>query len=371
MPKNRAMPVTSGSRRWLFSGLLGLFLAAHFPAVSQPSQPSQPTPPGEAVRLRIVGGLASVSQYQRHEEPFWTQTLGRLSAGRYAASIVPFDRAGVPGQDMLTLIRLGVVPFGTALLGLVAGQYPELSAPDLAALNPDVATLRKVVAAFRPALASAMRERHGAELLAVYMYPAQVVFCREPLRGLNDLSGRRTRVSSSTQSDFVISVGGIPVLTPFAEVTASIRSGSTDCAITGAASGKAIGLPAVTKAIYTLPISWGLAVFGANLDAWRSLPEDLRVLLLKEMPKLEAAIWEEAERESAFERPCNATATCAPGSLEALTVVRPSPADQILRKRIFERQVLPAWVERCGPDCPALWDTTIGPVVGIKAPAYR
>ena len=371
MHKNRAMPVSAGVRRWLFSGLLGLFLAAHFPVVSQPSQPSQPTSPGEAVRLRVVGGLASVSQYQRHEEPFWTQTLGRLSAGRYTASIVPFDRAGVPGQDMLTLIRLGVVPFGTALLGLVAGQYPELSAPDLAALNPDVATLRKTVAAFRPALASAMRERHGAELLAVYMYPAQVVFCREPFRGLNDLAGRRTRVSSSTQSDFVVSVGGIPVLTPFAEVTASIRSGSTDCAITGAASGKAIGLPAVTKAIYTLPISWGLAVFGANLDAWRSLPEDLRALLLKEMPKLEAAIWEEAEHQSAFERPCNATATCAPGSLEALSVVRPSPADQIVRKRIFERQVLPGWVERCGPDCPALWDTTIGPVVGVKAPAYR
>ncbi|MGJ7578879.1 TRAP transporter substrate-binding protein [Variovorax sp. RHLX14] len=365
------MPVSSGPRKWLAAGLLGLCLAAHFQAWSQPAQPAQPPFANEALRLRIVGGLANVSQYLRHEEPFWTQTLGRLSAGRYTAGIVPFDRAGVPGQDMLTLIRLGVVPFGTALLGLVAGQYPELSAPDLAALSPDVATLRKVVDAFRPALASAMRERHGAELLAVYMYPAQVVFCREPLRGLTDLSGRRTRVSSSTQSDFVVSVGGIPVLMPFSEVTASIRSGSTDCAITGATSGKAIGLPAVTKTIYTLPVSWGVAVFGANLDVWRSLPEDLRALLLKEMPKLEAAIWEEAERESDFARPCNATTTCAPGSLEALAVVRPSQADQLLRKRIFERQVLPGWVERCGPDCTKLWDTTIGPVVGIKAPPYR
>lgn len=362
------MKMPSGSRKWLVSGLFGLLLAAHFPVTSQPAQPA---PPREALRLRVVGGLAGVSQYLRHEEPFWTRTLGSLSQGRYTADIVPFDRAGVPGQDMLTFIRLGVVPFGTALLGLVAGQYPELSAPDLAALSPDVATLRKVVDAFRPALSGAMRERHGAELLAVYMYPAQVVFCREPLSGLTDLAGRRTRVSSSTQSDLVVSVGGIPVVTPFSEVTSSIRSGATDCAITGAVSGKAIGLPAVTKTIYTLPISWGLAVFGANLDVWRSLPDDLRAMLLREMPKLEAAIWEEAERASAFERPCDLTAPCAPGTLEAMNVVRPSPADQLLRKRIFERQVLPGWVARCGPDCPALWDASIGPVVGIKAPVHR
>ena len=358
------MRTLPGARRRFVSILSGLLVAAWIPAAAQ-----QQT--REEVRLRIVGGLAGVSQYVKHEEPFWTQSLGRLSAGRYAADIVPFDRAGVPGQEMLTLIRLGVVPFGTALLGLVAGQYPELAAPDLAGLNPDVATLRKVVDAFRPTLSKAMRERHGAELLAVYMYPAQVVFCREPLRGLNDLAGRRIRVSSSTQSDFVSAVGGRPVLTPFSEITSGMRAGRTDCAITGAASGKAVGLPAVSKMIYTLPVSWGLAVFGANRDVWRSLPEDLRAILMREIPRLEASIWEEAERESAFERPCSDTVPCASGSLEALSVVRPSLDDQLLRRRILERQVLPGWIERCGPDCPQLWDTTIGPVVGIKAPGYR
>lgn len=365
------MPTLSGSHGRLSAVVLWLFLAACLPAAAQTVRSAQTAPSRDVVLLRIIGGLAGVSQYVKHEEPFWTQSLPRLSVGRYAADIVPFDRAGVPGQEMLTLIRLGVVPFGTALLGLVAGQYPELAAPDLAALTPDVVTLRKVVNAFRPELARAMRERHGAELLAVYMYPAQVVFCRESLRGLNDLAGRRTRVSSSTQSDFVSAIGGIPVLTPFSEITSGMRSGSTDCAITGASSGKAVGLPAVSKMIYSLPVSWGLAVFSANLNVWRSLPEDLRAILLKEMPKLEASIWEEAERDSTFERPCTDAAPCAAGSLEALSVVHPSTEDQLLRRRIFERQVLPGWIERCGPDCPQLWDATIGPVVGFKAPPYR
>eukprot|EP01034_Spumella_vulgaris_P030543 gene30543-37782_t len=42
--------------------------------------------------LRVVGGLADLSQYTRREEPFWTRELPRLSGGRYIAEIVPFDR---------------------------------------------------------------------------------------------------------------------------------------------------------------------------------------------------------------------------------------------------------------------------------------
>ena len=357
----------------LVSLTLCALMAAGQTATAQPA--GQPVPQSESgketIRLRVLGGLAGVSQYVRHEEPFWTQELRRQSAGRYAADIVPFDRAGVPGHEMLTLIRLGVVPFGTALLGLVAGQYPELAAPDLAGLNPDVATLKKTVGAFRPVLTRTMRESHGAELLAIYIYPAQVVFCREPLRSLKDMAGRRTRVSSSTQSDFIVALGGFAVLTPFSEITANMRSGSTDCAITGAVSGSAVGLPAVTKSIYTLPISWGLAVFAANRSAWTSLPKDLRTLLARELPKLETAIWAEAERQTAFERPCTAAAPCETGTLAALSVLHPSKEDEILRQRIFGQHVLPGWIERCGPDCAVLWDATIGPVVGIKAPPHR
>ncbi len=367
------MQTISGSCNRLITTLVVVFglmlsLGSVEGANAQTLAPVQKQAP---VHLRIVGGLSGVNQYVRYEQPFWTQSLARLSDGRFTAEIVPFDKAGVPGQDMLTLVKLGVVPFGTALLGLVAGQYPELAPVDLAGLSPDVPTLRKVVDAYRPALSRLMRERHGAELLAVYMYPAQVVFCREPLRALSELSGRRTRVSSSTQSDFVRAVGGVPVLVPFSEITSGMRSGTTDGAITGAVSGQVIGLPAVSTMIYTLPVSWGLAVFGANLNAWRALPGDLRSIVTREMPKLEASIWAEAERQTAFERPCTAAQPCAAGSLEALGLVRPSAEDEILRRRIFERQVLPGWIERCGPDCPQLWDGTIGPVVGIKAPPFR
>ena len=222
------------------------------------------TPAPRVQHLRIVGGLAGLNQYTRHEEPFWTRDLARLSGGHLTAEIVPFDRAGIRGQEMLRLMNLGVVPFGTALLGLAGTEVPEVSAPDLAGLSPDMASLKRVVGAFRPHLERTLKKRYGIEVLAVYAYPAQVVFCNQPFSGLAGLADRRVRVSSPTQADWVQALGGKPVLAGFADIMAQMRGGNLDCAITGTMSGNTIGLHTVTSHVHTMAVSWGLAVFGAN-----------------------------------------------------------------------------------------------------------
>lgn len=323
------------------------------------------------LRLRIVGGLAGVNQFVLHEEPFWTRELARRSGGRYGADIVPFDRAGVPGQDMLNLMQLGVVPFGTALLGQVVAQHPELGAPDLAGLSPDAATLRRVVAAFRPQLTQALHERHGLELLAVYIYPAQVFFCTDKVMSLKDLAGRRIRVSSPTQADFVTALEATPVSTSFAEIMPAMRSGQANCAVTGAMSGRTIGLDQIARTVYAMPVSWGLAIFAANRDAWQALPEDLRKLLRDELPRLEAAIWDESERETGRQPACGPGPDCRPGASTSPLMVWPSEADQLRRREVFEREILPRWVQRCGASCARLWNRTIAPTLGIKAPVSQ
>jgi TRAP-type C4-dicarboxylate transport system substrate-binding protein len=321
------------------------------------------------VRLRIVGGLGGLNQYTRHEARFWNEDLRRLSQGKYGATIVPFNQAGVPGQEMLNLIRLGVIPFGTALLSQVSNEYPELGAPDIAGLNPDMGTLRRVIGAFRPYLERTLRERHGVEPLAVYVYPAQVIFCRQPVKQLSDLAGRRVRVSGNTQADFVRALGGMPVFTEFTEVVANIQSENTQCAITGAMSGNALGLHKMTHSLYTMPLSWGIAVFGANVDAWSALPPELQALLRRELPKLEAEVWRESERDTGQGIACNTgAAACTSGSKGQMVEARPSPEDEKRRREIFAGSVLPKWLQRCGRTCVEVWEQTIGPVVGIKAP---
>ena len=333
-------------------------------ASAQTRSPAVVTP----YTLRIVGGLAGITQFTRQEEPFWTTELSRLSDGKFNAEIVPFDRAGVPAGEMLRLLQLGVVPFGTTLMSSLAAQYPEYTAADLAGLNPDIATLRTTMAAFRPYLEKMLRDQHSIEMLAVYVYPAQVVFCKQPLRALADLSGRRVRVSTPTQADFVGALGGTPVRTEFSQIIPSIQGGAMDCAITGTMSGNTLGLHRYTTHMHSMPVTWGLAIFAANQAAWDALPAPLRALLRRELPRLEAAIWAESERETADGIACNRGASnCTSGTRGSMVVTPTSEKDERQRQEIFSSVVLARWVQRCGARCATVWNQTIAPVRGLVA----
>lgn len=329
------------------------------------AQPAAPAP----IRLRVVGSLANLGQYTRHEEPFWSRDLARLSEGRVTADVVPFDRAGIRGQEMLRLVQLGAVPFGTALLSLSASEDPVLGAADLAGQNGDIAALRRTVAAWRPTLEKFLRERYNAELLALYTYPAQVVFCNKPFASLSELAGRRVRTSSPTQSDLVEALGGVPVRTGFSELVANVKSGNVECAITGAASGQQIGLHDVNSHIHAMAINWGLSVLVANSRAWKALPASAQALLQRELPKMEQAVWADAERETNEGLACvTGRSGCTPGTPPGkLTEVRVTPADEKRRREIFASVVLPRWVQRCGADCARLWNDTLGPATGVQA----
>ena len=353
------------ARRWLSGSCLAVATCLA-PWAAAPCAAQTPAP---AQHLRVVGGLGALNQYMRHEEPFWARDLARLSGGRATAEIVPFDRAGIRGQEMLRLVQLGAVPFGTALLNLSSVLDAELGAPDLAGLNPDVATLKRSVGAYRPYLEKMLRERYGSELLALYAYPAQVTFCAKPLASLADLSGRRIRISSATQSDWVASLGATPVQAPLAEVVANVRSGNIDCAITGTMSGNTIGLHEVTSHLHTTPVNWGAAAFVANGSAWRALPKDVQDLLRREMPKLEQAIWVEAENETSEGIACNTgAAACSNGRKGRMIVVRATPADTAKSREILSASVLPGWLKRCGPACSPVWKQTVGAANGIELP---
>jgi TRAP-type C4-dicarboxylate transport system substrate-binding protein len=346
-------------------------LALAAPAVAQTTPAASAAlavPAASAQKLRIVGGLTGLNQYTQHEEPFWTKELPRLSQGKFGAEIVPFDRAGVPGQDMLRLIQMGVVPFGTAQISRVAAQDAEFSAPDLAGLNPDIGALKKTVAAFRPYLEATLRQRYRIELLGIYAYPAQVLFCKKPVVRLADLAGRRIRVSGTSAADFVESFGGIPVLTGMSDIMLNMSTNNIECAITGTMSGNTLGLHDVTTHVHAMAITWGLSIFGANTDSWGALPSELRALLRQELPRLEARIWEAADRETIEGLACNTgAASCVKGRKGRMTEVRVTPEDERRRREVLATRILPRWLQRCGPACSDVWNKTIGPVSGVVA----
>ena len=330
-----------------------------------------PAHAGDApIQLKIVGGLAGVSQYLKFEQPFWQTEVPRLTHGRVQAEIHPFDQSGLPGPEMLQLMRLGVVPFGTALLAQVSGDEPELNAVDLAILNPDMHSLRRTVGLYRDHLHDILQQKYGIELLGVYAYPAQVLFCTQQFSRLDDLAGRKVRTSSVGQSEMMSAVGAVPIVVPFSDTVKAVQTGVVDCAITGTMSGNQIGLPAVTSYIYPMAISWGLSFFGANSLAWEQLPPDLRATLREGIRGLEASIWRSAEEQTDIGLACDiGSEKCVGGEVAHMHLVPITEQDEARRKQLLMETVLPKWIERCGNDCVVAWNGTIGKALAIPAPA--
>jgi TRAP-type C4-dicarboxylate transport system substrate-binding protein len=358
-------------RRWGIGTICAvLAVLAAQPSAAQAPQPVPRPAAGSAPvvnRLTVVGGLAGVRLYEDYERVFWREMLPQLTGGQLQADIVAFDSSGIRGQDMLHLMRLGVVPFGTALLSLAANDEPELAAPNLAMLAPDLGTLRRVVQAYRPHLATLLKQQYGVEMLAVYAYPAQVLFCRQPFSRLEELSGKRVRVSNSSQGDAMAALGAIPMVTPFAAMMEEISAGRMDCAITGSLSGNQLGLHRVTAQIHPMAIAWGLSVFGANEQAWAALPPNLQHTLRRGLARLESDVWSAAGQDTEDGFLCNAgRPECRAGSvghLRWLPVI--TPEDETMRRRLLAETVLPAWVERCGEDCRNAWNTYLAPMTRI------
>jgi TRAP-type C4-dicarboxylate transport system substrate-binding protein len=362
-PREMSMTRTALRRKWL--GRVAALVLALMPGLASGQAPASRDAP---IRLKIVGGLADVSQYLRYEEPFWRRRLPEASGGRIQAEIAPFDRSGIRAQEMLALMRLGVVPFGTALLAVVSTEEPEFNAVDLPTVNPDMAALRRTVALYRPHLEELLAERYDVELLAIYTYPAQVIFCSSAFSGLSDLAGRRIRTSSVGQSEMFAALGATPVVIPFGETLAAMRSGVVECAVTGTLSANAIGLHEVTSHMHGMAITWGLSVFGANRAAWNALPEWARSLIRREVEGLEQEIWEAAEVETGEGLACNAgQPTCRSGRRGSVVVVPVSQADQARRLRLLTETVLPGWVRRCGEACVTAWNSRLAPSLGVMA----
>jgi TRAP-type C4-dicarboxylate transport system substrate-binding protein len=320
------------------------------------------------ILLRVVGGHDGLGQYLDQEVPFWTRRVPELTAGQAVATIAPFDRSGIRGEEMLKLMRLGVVPFGTVPLGLAAANDPELNAIDLPALSPDLATLGRMVALWQPHLAAVLRERYGVELLAIYTHAAQVVFCRQPFTGLADLVGRRVRTSSVGQSELVTALRGVPVVVPFAETVVALRGGVVECAITGALAGNRIGLHQVASHVSPLSISWLVSIFGANQAAWAALPETVRTRLRDGLAQLQQEIWEKADQDSREGLACNAGLPgCLTGQRGRMQIVQENWVDGTRRTQLLAETVVPNWVERCGRDCATAWNRIAAPLVHIWA----
>lgn len=332
-------------------------------AATSASAQTQGLPP---TTFNVVGSIGNLSMYTQREVPFWNETIPKESGGQVKVQLKPFTELGFKGPEIFRLTSQGTLQLSMTVLNYNSGEVPMNEAADLVGLVGSVEELHGVLKGFRPAYAKFLDEKHGLKLLGFGSYQAQVVYCREEFKSLADLKGRKVRASGASQQAFVTHLGGSPITIAFAEVQPALGSGVVDCAITGALSGYRSKWHESAKFISPVPVNFGVAAFLANKKWWASLDPKVQAFLEEQMLKLEESIFDQAKTETQTGINCNTGTGPCPDPAAAMKLVPATPADQALRKDALSKAILPAFAQRCGAECVALWNDIIGKPLGVK-----
>jgi TRAP-type C4-dicarboxylate transport system substrate-binding protein len=335
----------------LMSGMSGLLIA------------------NDTIIIKAVGTWGYFSNYSKHEGPFWNQHIADVTGGEIVGEIKPQDKLGLRGFEIMRLLKNGVFDFAFGLPGYAMQESEIFEGADLSSLVQNINVQKKIAHAYFPTLERAFAEKYNAKLMMLYPFPSQMIWCKNPVNSIEDLKGRRIRVFLTTLGDFVEGVGAIPVSVPYDDVPNALVKDLVDCVITGTMSAYTSELYKVTPYGFTLRVGWGLAFGAMNIDKWNLLSEAQKILLQKEISILTKNMWQETATEDAIALACLSTGPCSIGETGNMTLVNPSESDLLIRDKIASDVILPRWAQRCGPECAANWNRTVGEILHLRAEA--
>jgi len=338
---------------WVFAVICIAFAATAFAQTS-----------GE---LRVVGSWNNLTLFKNFEQPFWTEVVPKEMGIK--TTMTSLGQVNLKGAAVMRQMNMGVFDVVHTVIDYVVEDSAPLAGLDLPALATDLALARKVVDAYIPVLEEALAKDFGVKLLSVTPYPAQVLFSRDRINGLNDLKGKKIRASGWTTSEFVDAVGATGVTLAFSEVPQAMQRGVVDGAVTGSLSGYSAGWGEVSKFVYPLPIGgWDYVIGTISLKTWNKFTPDQQTQLQKLIKeRLEEPAWEVTARETEEGIQCLSGGNCPHGKPNNLEVIPLTEADKKLSYDVLVKNVLPAWSKKVSPETVKKWNATIGQQVGMEA----
>ena len=322
------------------------------------------------VNMRVLGWYGNQPQQQDLEKPFWAEIEDR-TGGAFSAEFRTIDELGMTGFEALRTLSSGVFDVVSIQLAHVSGDDPLFMGADLPGLSLSFDELAKLIEVYSPVMDERLQSRYGAKLMAVWAYPPQILFCKGDISGLDDLQGKKVRVSSAFSAKAVEYLGGSTVTIAGPEVYQALMQGVAECGATGSVYGNVNGWHEVTDSLYPVPLGGsGIAVHVVRLDFWNELTPEQQETLTAEMQTLEEGLWTMSVETNQDAINCNVGADpCEEGVAGDMTLVEITPEERERMQEVLREAILPTWLaecERTAPDCRADWNATVGKELGIQ-----
>ncbi|MEO1491600.1 MAG: TRAP transporter substrate-binding protein DctP [Pseudomonadota bacterium] len=347
--------------RTVFGAVVAAGLAMSAPAVADVDEKE----------FLVVGTWGNLFNWKEHESRMWNDVLPAASDGKLTANAKPYTELGLSGYEVVKQLELGAYDAVHALTTYTSQDSPPLEGIDLAGVFQDFGTYRKALEAYRPVIQRELRDKYNAELVMLYTFPSQQLYCKlgdgETGR-LSSLAGKKIRTYSTSLADFIEGLGASSVTIAFSEAVPALEKGVATCGTTGTGPAYNAKWYQVTTHDVRVKLGYAATFMAFNGEAWDELSDETKALIREKAATVENEIWDSIQATDAMAKQCNSTGPCEWGETGNLIPVEMNDEDNKIIANVVENFVLKRFAERCGRACAEEWNATMGEIAGIKAP---
>ncbi len=325
----------------------------------------------EEQEFLVVGTWGNLFNWKEHESRLWNSVLPEATGGKITANAKPYTELGLSGYEVVKQLELGAYDAVHALTTYTSQDSPALEGIDLAGVFQDFGTYREALKAYEPVIRRELRDKYNAELVMLYTFPSQQLFCKldEGSDGhLASLEGKKIRTYSTSLADFIEGLGASSVTLAFAEAVPALQKGVATCGTTGTAPAYNAKWYQVTTHNVRVRLGYAATFMAFNGETWDALSPEAQAAIRENAATVENEIWESIQATDEMAAQCNTEGPCEWGEPGGLAAVEMNDADNAKIKDIVENVVLKRFAERCGTACAEEWNATMGEIAGVKAP---
>jgi len=212
--------------------------------------------------------------YEYKWQVWYAEQLNQRTGGMMNFDVRPAGQFGYPLDKFLPVTGEGLVDFSNNMDGNESGNMPEFIMGSQPMLFDNFDQFEAFRVEMEAELKDYLLEKWNVVLIASAPMCDQSLMMKEPVRTLDDLKGKKIRVVSEAEGQFLKALGAVPVTVMFPELYSSFERGVIDGMTfyhMGLVDMKFYDVVKYVP-IRTIRINWDMVV--VNKDLWDSFPKE-------------------------------------------------------------------------------------------------
>lgn len=251
---------------------------------------------GKTVQMDLNAVYGPTSFHTQGAVEF-AKLVEQYSDGSVKIRVHPGGSLGFKGQELLGVVKNGMVPMSDILMGVVAGSSHTFGISSLPMLVSNYEEASSLYEKSKPLYEKAAKKWNQKMLYAAPWPPSGLV-TKKQINTTADLSGLKIRTYDKNGAAFLKTLGASPLSLPWGEVYTSLQTSVIEAVLTSAESSKNGKFWEVLSNFKSINYAFPLNMVTINLDYWNALSKEQQDAVLKAAAEIEAIQWENSKNRT-------------------------------------------------------------------------